>query len=338
MTSLPSLGGGAAVAALRGKIALVTGAAGVIGAAIAKDLAAAGVRVGLVDISTEGLAKVAADIAAGSGSDGNGLAIACDLSDESAIAAAVATLKDADGFGMPDILVNVAGILSNNKLVETTVEEWQRVMTINVQSAFLLCQHCCPVMAERGWGRVGNITSWAWKSGGLTAGTAYSASKGAMTSLTFSVARQYVADGVTCNGYIIRRLHATASATVPVVRVYCWMYFVQLLRMLVRLLGCCVRSIAPCYIFGPMILDEMGPEKCESVRQQIPVKKFCTPEEVSFRPLTQDPALLYDQLTVQGSRCVTRAQVAHVANFLVSPLAGFITGEIIDQNGGFQMD
>ena len=53
-----------------------------------------------------------------------------------------------------------------------------------------------------------------------------------------------------------------------------------------------------------MILDEMGPEKCESVRQQIPVKKFCTPEEVSFRPLTQDPALLYDQLTVQGSRCV----------------------------------
>jgi 3-oxoacyl-[acyl-carrier protein] reductase len=201
MAALGSATAGAA-AALRGKVALVTGAAGVIGAAIAKDLAAAGVKVGLLDISAEGLAQVAAEIAAGTGSGDNGLVITCDLGDEASIAAAVATLKDAEGFGMPDILVNVAGILSNNKLAETTVEEWQRVMTINVQSAFLLCQHCCPVMAEKKWGRVVNITSWAWKSGGLTAGTAYSASKGAMTSLTFSVARQYVEDGVTCNGYL----------------------------------------------------------------------------------------------------------------------------------------
>ena len=58
-------------------------------------------------------------------------------------------------------------------------------MNINSTAAFLLCQACCPAMAEKGWGRVVNITSWAWKSGGLTAGTAYAASKGAMTSLTF---------------------------------------------------------------------------------------------------------------------------------------------------------
>ena len=65
------------------------------------------------------------------------------------------------------------------------------MMNINSTAAFLLCQACCPAMAEKGWGRVVNITSWAWKSGGLTAGTAYAASKGAMTSLTFSVALQY---------------------------------------------------------------------------------------------------------------------------------------------------
>ena len=74
------------------------------------------------------------------------------------------------------------------------------MMNINSTAAFLLCQACCPAMAEKGWGRVVNITSWAWKSGGLTAGTAYAASKGAMTSLTFSVALQYAKQGITCNG------------------------------------------------------------------------------------------------------------------------------------------
>ena len=142
------------MASLDSKVALVTGAAGAIGAAVARDLAAAGVKVALLDISEVGLAAVAAELGE------LGLVIPCDLGDADAIAAAVAKVSGAEGWGLPDILVNVAGILSNNKLVETSVEEWQRVMNINVQSAFLLCQHCCPTMAERGWGRVVNITSW----------------------------------------------------------------------------------------------------------------------------------------------------------------------------------
>ena len=141
------------------------------------------------------------------------------------------------------------------------------MMNINSTAAFLLCQACCPAMAEKGWGRVVNITSWAWKSGGLTAGTAYAASKGAMTSLTFSVALQYAKQGITCNG------------------------------------------IAPCYVMSPMIMEQLSAEKRAELLQTIPVRRFCSPEEC-----------------------------AHTVAFLASPLSGFITGEIVDMNGGFQMD
>ena len=229
----------ALTASLAGKVALVTGAAGAIGAAISRNLQRAGVHVAMLDLSTDGLAAMTAELAKDSPGGGKTLALTVDIGDPEAIAAAVAQVKDAEGFGMPDILVNVAGILSNNKLQETTVEEWQKVMNINVQSAFLLSQACCPAMAKRGWGRVVNITSWAWKSGGLTAGTAYAASKGAMTSLTFSVARQYIEQGVTCNG------------------------------------------IAPCYVFGPMIVNALSEAERAELLERIPVKKFCTPEEVA---------------------------------------------------------
>jgi len=251
--------------ALAGKTALVTGAAGAIGSASALALAAAGARVILIDLTLAGLEATTASLPAGSAS----LALALDLADAAAVAETMGRLKDGahEGWGLPDVLVNVAGVLSNNKLAETSLEEWTRVMTVNCTSAFLLCQACCPAMAERKWGRVINITSWAWKSGGLTAGTAYSTSKGAMTALTFSVARQYSASGVTANG------------------------------------------VAPCYVFGPMITEALSEERRAELLTQIPVGKFCAPEEV-----------------------------AHAVLFLAHPLSGFITGEIIDQNGGFQMD
>ena len=254
------------MATLSGKCALVTGAAGAIGAAIARSLQKAGVNVALLDITADGLAALAGELGALEGG-GKVLPVTVDISDAAAIEAAVGKIKEAEGFGAPDILINVAGILSNNKLKETSLEEWNRVMNINSTAAFLLCQACCPAMAEKGWGRVVNITSWAWKSGGLTAGTAYAASKGAMTSLTFSVALQYAKQGITCNG------------------------------------------IAPCYVMSPMITEQLTEEDRQGLLAKIPVGKFCLPEEV-----------------------------AHTTEFLFSPLAGFITGEIIDQNGGFQMD
>ena len=88
-------------------------------------------------------------------------------------------------------LINVAGILSNNKAFETSAAEWRKVHAVNYDSAFYLSKACMPHMVEQGWGRVVNLSSWAWKSGGLTAGTAYSASKAAVIGLTFSLARQF---------------------------------------------------------------------------------------------------------------------------------------------------
>lgn len=150
---------------LKGKCALVTGAAGAIGAAVTRALQRAGVNVAMVDVSDKGLAAMEAELGALPG--GRVLPLTVDISDGAAIERAVARTKEE--FGMPDILVNVAGILSNNKLAETSVEEWEKVMNINVTAAFLLSKACCPAMAAKKWGRVVNITSWAWKSGGLTA-------------------------------------------------------------------------------------------------------------------------------------------------------------------------
>jgi len=92
------------------------------------------------------------------------------------------------------------GILSNAKMMETTAAEWRKVMSVNLDGAFFMTQACIPHMLKQKWGRIVNMSSWAWKSGGLTAGTAYSTSKAAITGLTFSTARQYAGDGITANG------------------------------------------------------------------------------------------------------------------------------------------
>jgi NAD(P)-dependent dehydrogenase (short-subunit alcohol dehydrogenase family) len=81
--------------------------------------------------------------------------------------------------GLIDVLVNNAGILSNNKVAETTPEEWHKVLSINLDGAFYLSKLILPGMKARRWGRIVNTCSYAMKSGGLTAGTAYTVSKGA---------------------------------------------------------------------------------------------------------------------------------------------------------------
>ena len=111
----------AAAAPLSGKCALVTGAAGAIGTAIARSLQKAGVNVALLDITADGLAALAGELGA-LGEGGKVLPISVDISDAAAIEAAVGKIKEAEGFGAPDILINVAGILSNNKLKETSLE------------------------------------------------------------------------------------------------------------------------------------------------------------------------------------------------------------------------
>jgi 3-oxoacyl-[acyl-carrier protein] reductase len=244
---------------LKGKVALVTGAAGVLGLATCKALLDDGLKVVLVDLNEDCLQQLAADL------PGEVYPITVDISDITAVKAAHQRIEQE--FGSVDVLVNNAGLLSNNKIEETTAAEWARVMGANLDGAFYWSQAVIPHMKAQRWGRIINTCSLASKSGGLTAGTVYTTSKGALVALTFSIARETAAFGITCNG------------------------------------------IAPAYVKSPMVTEQLTDAQQQKLLKQIPVGRFCEPEEF-----------------------------AHVVSFLVSPLSGFITGEIIDQNGGLHFD
>lgn len=241
------------------KLAMVTGAAGVLGLATSRVLAAEGYRVIMVDLDQGRLEELAADIGS------RAIARALDISRPEKVDEVSRNIRQE--FGEVSVLVNNAGVLSNSKITESSNEEWRQILSINLDGAFYLCREWLPGMKERGWGRIVNLSSLAMKTGGLTAGTAYTTSKGGMTALTLSVAREAAPYGVTANG------------------------------------------IAPAYIKTPMITDFLSQEKQQELLDQIPVGRFCDAVEV-----------------------------AHVVKFLVSPLSGFITGEIIDINGGLHMD
>ena len=244
---------------LDNKLSQVTGAAGALGRVICETLAGQGLRVIMADVDEPGLEELAAKL-------GNAaVSQVLDVSDADAVRKACSAIRR--DHGDVDVLVNNAGILSNNKAAETTPEEWRRLMAINLDGAFYLCREWLPAMKATGWGRIVNICSVASKTGGLTAGTAYTASKGGMTALTFSLAREAAAHGVTANG------------------------------------------ISPAYIKTPMVTEQLSEEQRQKLLADIPVGRFCEPEEV-----------------------------ANVVSFLVSPLSGFITGEIIDINGGLHLD
>ena len=163
---------------LHGKVALVTGAAGTMGLAAARALLADGCKVAMVDVSRERNSALAAELGSAA------LPFSFDISDAAAVAEGHALVVQQ--LGPIDILVNNAGILSNNKVEATSADEWRRVMGANLDGAFYLAQQVVTGMKARRYGRIINTSSLAAKTGGLTAGTAYSVSKGAMSSLTFS--------------------------------------------------------------------------------------------------------------------------------------------------------
>jgi 3-oxoacyl-[acyl-carrier protein] reductase len=225
---------------LRGKTAVVTGAAGTMGRAVVRFLEEDGLKVYGLDLRGD---------------------FVCDITDPNAVKAAVRRI------GEVDVLINNAGVLSGNKAEATTPEEWRKVLAANLDGAFYLSREVMPGMKARRWGRIVNTCSLAAKTGGLTAGTAYAVSKGALTSLTFSLARELAPHGVTVNG------------------------------------------VSPAYVRTPMVTEGLTEAQRQALLATIPVGRFCEPEEF-----------------------------AHVVRFLVSPLAGFITGEIVDLNGGLVMD
>ena len=145
-------------------------------------------------------ARVAAvDLDAGCMDDLDALALAADVSDEAAVAAAVA--RAGDELGPLDAVVNVAGITGSAAAAEchvTPVDEWRRVIEVNLTGPFLVCHAALPGMLERGRGTIVNVASVA----GLVAfpgRCAYSASKGGVVQLTRSLAADYAARGIRAN-------------------------------------------------------------------------------------------------------------------------------------------
>jgi NAD(P)-dependent dehydrogenase (short-subunit alcohol dehydrogenase family) len=184
---------------IEGRVALVTGAAGGIGAAIAKGLAAAGARVVIADVK-DGAETVAAVEAAG----GEALAVACDVADPEQVAAAVGAAVDR--FGALDVLVNDAGIGGGSTLLhELEVEDWLRTVAVNLTGPFLCTRAAMPHLLASGRGRIVNIAS-TYGIVGAPLAPAYCATKGGVVNLTRQLAVDYSPLGVRVNailpGYI----------------------------------------------------------------------------------------------------------------------------------------
>ena len=174
---------------LKGRVAVVTGAASGIGRATAGRLGADGAALELWDASAEGLEQTA------NATGGN--AIVLSVADDDAVAAAADAA--AKRHGRVDILVNCAGVAGDiAPVVEADPAEWRRVIEVNLTGTFLCCRAILPHMLKAGYGRVVNIASVAGKEGNPNAAH-YSASKGGVITFTRALGKEVAGKGVLVN-------------------------------------------------------------------------------------------------------------------------------------------
>ncbi len=242
---------------LEGKTALVTGAGSGIGKCIAETYGREGARVTIADVNLDA-AKAAAR-----GIGNNAIAVRCDVTKRADIAAAVEGTLSA--FGALDILVNNAGTSHVNKpLLEITDEDYEQSFAVNVKGVFLCCQAVVPVFRKRGGGVIVNIGSTAGfrPRPGLTA---YSATKGAVHTMTKSLAGELAPDHIR------------------------------------------VCAIAPVATETPLLPQFLGPKPGQR-------EKFIATIPLGRLALAQD--------------------VANAALYLASAEADFLTGNIVEVDGG----
>jgi 3-oxoacyl-[acyl-carrier protein] reductase len=247
--------------AITDQIALVTGANAGMGLATTRALLDAGYRVAATDLDTAHVAREFAQAVAA----GRLFCARMDVSDIAEVHAACDAIEQQ--FGHIDVCVNNAGFLQYANCEETTPALWHKTLRVNLDGVFFVSQRVAPGMKARGFGRIVNVSSLGAKSGGLTPLPAYAASKGGVSSLTFSFAREYAPFGVTCN------------------------------------------AIAPTFVKTQMLTEQVSAERQAELRKKIPVGRFCELEEF-----------------------------AHAVLFLAHPMSGFITGEVLDLNGGLLFD
>ena len=178
---------------LKGKRAIVTGAARGIGFAIAERLLQSGATVTLWDIELPSLEKAQADLK----SAGNVFSVEVDVTQENSIKRGVELTYE--HMGDVEILINNAGITGGNATVwDMGITEWQKVLDIDLTGVFLCCRALAPRMMRKGYGRIVNIASIAGKEGNPNAAH-YSAAKAGVISLTKSLGKEMVETGVLCN-------------------------------------------------------------------------------------------------------------------------------------------
>ncbi len=178
-------------------VAVVTGAGSGIGQAIAVEFVRAGATVYLLDRDLDAATRVAASLGPRT------RAVHCDVTDADSVHSAFADVLTA---GPVDILVNNAGVAHIGTVASTTLEDFERLFRVNVQGVFLCTKAVIESMVHQQRGVVINIASVA-ATAGLADRFAYSMSKGAVVSMTYSVARDYVKHGIRCNSISPGRVH-----------------------------------------------------------------------------------------------------------------------------------
>ena len=175
---------------LTGLTALVTGASGGIGSAVAKALAAQGARVALSGTREDALKTVAAEIG------GDTVILPCNLGDSAAVDALVPRAVEA--LGQLDILVNNAGVTRDNLVMRMKDEEWSDVIRINLEAAFRLIRASAKPMMKARFGRIITITSVVGTTGNPGQAN-YAASKGGLTAMSKALAQELASRNITVN-------------------------------------------------------------------------------------------------------------------------------------------
>ena len=246
---------------LTGKVAMVTGAGRGIGREIALTFAREGAIVVISDLAKETVEGVLVETRA---HGGDGMALVMDVTKEGDIRSGFEKLLER--YGTLDILLNNAGICRNVKIMDISLDEWNRFLSVNLTSVFLCSKEALKAMMPKNRGKIVNLGSMAGKIGGIVAGAHYSAAKAGVICLTKSLALQAAPFNIQVNG------------------------------------------LAPGLIATKMT-EEWGEELTKAFIEKIPLKRSGSP-----------------------------ADVAEAALFLASDRSDYITGEIIDVNGGLLMD
>ena len=191
---------------LRGKYAIVTGGGQGLGAAMVKRFMeedAAGVAI--LDYNLEKAQAVAAEIG------GNILAIACDVSNEEQVKAAVAQVLAA--FGRIDILVNNAGIIRDAMFHKMSDDQWNQVINVNLNGLYYCCKHVVPLMREQNYGKIVNVSSTS--ANGNAGQCNYSATKAAIEGFTKSLAKEGARKNITVNAVAPAHIDTEMQRSVP---------------------------------------------------------------------------------------------------------------------------